>query len=228
MFMITQRVRGTKGKQLEEIHSRDSALLICVWKYRGFACLHCCSSAEISWNLCHGACLSVLRFIGALRLCPSRPLFRSSGFSGNSPHTCCHTCLRDGDSTSSSPRFRRGGGGVRQDQTDLEWFVWIPIMRAYAPFDLLHVMLAQTVRRFWPQIRMHTRTHARTHARKVLVITCGKSIACSTTTSTTTITTTAVKTDIHQSAAGTTSPALVAKRRKRRKRRRRNTNEHKG
>ncbi|KAK8389301.1 hypothetical protein O3P69_008788 [Scylla paramamosain] len=62
---------------------------------------------------------------------------------------------QDGDSTSSSPRFRRGGGGVRQDQTDLEWFVWIPIMRAYAPFDLLHVMLAQTVRRFWPQVDLH-------------------------------------------------------------------------
>ncbi|KAK8389342.1 hypothetical protein O3P69_008821 [Scylla paramamosain] len=44
------------------------------------------------------------------------------------------------------------GGRVQQDQTDLEWFVWIPIMRAYAPFDLLHVMLAQTVRRFWPQV----------------------------------------------------------------------------
>lgn len=44
-----------------------------------------------------------------------------------------------------------GWGGVRQDQTDLEWFVWIPIMRTYAPFGLLHVLLAQTVRRFWPQ-----------------------------------------------------------------------------
>ncbi|MPC34238.1 Protein-cysteine N-palmitoyltransferase HHAT [Portunus trituberculatus] len=44
-----------------------------------------------------------------------------------------------------------GWGGVRQDQTDLEWFVWIPIMRAYAPFGLLHVLLAQMVRRFWPQ-----------------------------------------------------------------------------
>lgn len=40
---------------------------------------------------------------------------------------------------------------VRQDQTDWEWYVWVPILLSYAPLGLLHVLLAQAVRRFCPQ-----------------------------------------------------------------------------
>ncbi|KAG7172301.1 cysteine N-palmitoyltransferase HHAT-like [Homarus americanus] len=41
--------------------------------------------------------------------------------------------------------------GVRQDQTDLEWFVWIPIILSYAPWGLVHVVLAQLIRKWCPE-----------------------------------------------------------------------------
>ncbi|XP_063605939.1 protein-cysteine N-palmitoyltransferase HHAT-like [Penaeus indicus] len=41
--------------------------------------------------------------------------------------------------------------GSRQDQTDLEWYVWPPIILSYAPWAFLHIVLAQLIRRFCPQ-----------------------------------------------------------------------------
>ncbi|CAL4071662.1 unnamed protein product, partial [Meganyctiphanes norvegica] len=42
--------------------------------------------------------------------------------------------------------------GSRQDQTDIEWYVWSPIVVNFIiPWGLLHVLLAQIIRRFAPQ-----------------------------------------------------------------------------
>ncbi|XP_045584583.1 protein-cysteine N-palmitoyltransferase HHAT isoform X2 [Procambarus clarkii] len=41
--------------------------------------------------------------------------------------------------------------GTRQDQTDLEWFVWVPIILSYAPWGFVHVVISQLIRRFCPQ-----------------------------------------------------------------------------
>lgn len=42
--------------------------------------------------------------------------------------------------------------GSRQDQTDIEWYVWSPIILNFIiPWGLLHVLLAQVIRRFTPQ-----------------------------------------------------------------------------
>ncbi|KAK7067760.1 hypothetical protein SK128_022099, partial [Halocaridina rubra] len=41
--------------------------------------------------------------------------------------------------------------GTRQDLSDVEWFVWPPILLGCAPWAVLHVILAQIIRRYYPQ-----------------------------------------------------------------------------
>ncbi|XP_064104868.1 protein-cysteine N-palmitoyltransferase HHAT-like [Macrobrachium nipponense] len=41
--------------------------------------------------------------------------------------------------------------GKRQDMTDTEWYVWPPILLRCGPWALLHVVLAQFIRKYYPQ-----------------------------------------------------------------------------
>ena len=44
--------------------------------------------------------------------------------------------------------------GTHKDQTDLEWYVWAPIVVNCAGIGLLHVILSQIVRKYQPQVNL--------------------------------------------------------------------------